>query len=438
MSDDGFPAIDLTSAPPIEPLVPPEVDLRGLLYMPLYGDLLIKSRGWILASGDGAKAMIQLWCHAFTHEVPAASLPNDDRLLASYAGYGAGPDGRKAWSRVKGEALWKWQLATDGRLYHPILAGIALRSWSGRTAASALPKSSDASRQARHRAKVAGRRRELATLGIAAPKGATLAELDEMMRDALGDVSPAVTGDGDGNAHGDAVVTVDDAPVTRDGDVTRNALTVTRNASAVTTIVTRNAPVTPQGKETVEGQGTGVTTENNPAAQLITGQRESDGLRCAQDELVYEVARAAVRAAGLDEGHVETEFDVVQGWLRHGVGKTAILQVVQAKVIQARKAGKRIGSLAYFTAPLRDSVAGPAQHDIKPTVTVDPAQRAEYWRRRLRDCISADGWDVNRWRRDIDGPAPPMLGHRVPAEILAEADFRPHFPSLFPASTAAA
>lgn len=427
MSDDGFPAIDPTSAPPIEPLVPPEVDLRGLHYMPLYGDLLIKSRGWILASGDGAKAMIQLWCHAFTHEEPAASLPNDDRLLASYAGYGAGPDGRKAWLRIKGEALWKWQLATDGRLYHPILAGIALKSWSGRTTASGLPKSSDASRQARHRAKVAGRRRELATLGITAPKGATLAELDEMMGHALSDVSPAVTGDGDSNAHGDAVVTVDHAPVTLNGDVMRNGHSVTRNAA-----------VTSQGKGTVEGEGTGVTTENNSAAQLITGQRDGDGLRCAQDELVYEVARAAVRAAGLDDGHVETEFDVVQGWLRHGVGKTAILQVVQAKVIQARKAGKRIASLAYFTAPLRDSVAGPAQHDVKPAITVDPAQRAEYWRRRLRDCISADGWDANRWRRDIDGPAPPMLGHRVPAEILGEAEFCPHFPSLFPAATAAA
>jgi hypothetical protein len=48
-----------------DPLVPPEVDLRGMSYMPLFGDRLFKSTTWIEASCEARCAALQLWWHAF-------------------------------------------------------------------------------------------------------------------------------------------------------------------------------------------------------------------------------------------------------------------------------------------------------------------------------------------------------------------------------------
>jgi hypothetical protein len=57
--------------------------------------------------------------------VPAASLPNDDRLLAMLAGFGRY---RKGWSAVKAGALRGFIECSDGRLYHPVIAEKALEA----------------------------------------------------------------------------------------------------------------------------------------------------------------------------------------------------------------------------------------------------------------------------------------------------------------------
>ncbi|MEI6560359.1 MAG: hypothetical protein WCO00_18325 [Rhodospirillaceae bacterium] len=56
---------------------------------------------WAISSGDEFKAAVTLWCRAW-HQVPAASLPDDDRLLASFAGYGRDI---KSWLKVRPMAL---------------------------------------------------------------------------------------------------------------------------------------------------------------------------------------------------------------------------------------------------------------------------------------------------------------------------------------------
>jgi hypothetical protein len=118
----------MNAAPPA-PLVPSNVDLRGLQYMPLFGERLFGSETWIAASADGKVAALRLWWRSYAHEVPAASLPDNDQLLAEYAGYGVAV---KAWKRIRAQAMRGWLLCSDGRLYHPVVAQIALESWESR------------------------------------------------------------------------------------------------------------------------------------------------------------------------------------------------------------------------------------------------------------------------------------------------------------------
>ena len=111
------------------PLMASDVDLRGMEFMPLYGDRLFKSTTWIEARPEAQVAALRLWWHAYAHEVPAASLPNNDRLLAEHAGYGIAV---KSWQRIKPQALRGWVLCSDDRWYHNVVAELALEAWAGR------------------------------------------------------------------------------------------------------------------------------------------------------------------------------------------------------------------------------------------------------------------------------------------------------------------
>lgn len=111
------------------PMTPADCDLRGMPYMPLFGDRLFGSATWIAASAEAKVAALRLWWRSFAHEVPAASLPDDDTLLADYAGYGVAV---KAWRKVREQAMRGWVLCTDGRLYHRVVAEVALEAWSQR------------------------------------------------------------------------------------------------------------------------------------------------------------------------------------------------------------------------------------------------------------------------------------------------------------------
>jgi len=111
------------------PLVPADVDLRGFEFMPLFGDRLFKSETWISASADAKVAALRLWWHSYGHEVPAGSLPDNDGLLAEYAGYGVMV---KAWKKLKPQAMRGYILCSDGRWYHPLVAELAIDGWKER------------------------------------------------------------------------------------------------------------------------------------------------------------------------------------------------------------------------------------------------------------------------------------------------------------------
>lgn len=111
-----------------EPLTPGDCDLRDFAFMPLDVARLRDSDLAALESPECCWSAVLLWCASW-HQVPAASLPDDDRVLAQLAGFGRVV---KEWQRVREGALRGWIVCADGRLYHPVVAEKALDAWSAK------------------------------------------------------------------------------------------------------------------------------------------------------------------------------------------------------------------------------------------------------------------------------------------------------------------
>lgn len=108
------------------PLVPAYVNLQKLDWFPMNARLLRDSRFAARAPDAAFKAGVLLWCAAW-HQLPAASLPNDDQELAWLVNREL-----DRFLEIKEWALHKWVECSDGRLYHPVLAKEALKSWDQR------------------------------------------------------------------------------------------------------------------------------------------------------------------------------------------------------------------------------------------------------------------------------------------------------------------
>lgn len=107
------------------PLVPPEVDLRDFTFMPVDIGRLFGSE-FHARSDDGAwRAGVTLWLKSY-HQVPAASIPDDDLAQARLAEFGRDV---ASWREVKDAALRGWVKCSDGRLYHSVVAEKALEGW---------------------------------------------------------------------------------------------------------------------------------------------------------------------------------------------------------------------------------------------------------------------------------------------------------------------
>jgi hypothetical protein len=134
----------------LPPLVPADVDLRDFGFMPLDVLRLRDSDLAALAGGDAFKAAVLLWCVAW-HQVPAASLPKDDRLLARHSGAGT------SWRKVKEEALRGFVECSDGRLYHATIAEKAREAWAAKATQRARTAAATAAREAKRREQQAER-----------------------------------------------------------------------------------------------------------------------------------------------------------------------------------------------------------------------------------------------------------------------------------------
>lgn len=168
-----------------EPLTPADCDLRGLPFMPLDVVRLVDSDLAALATGDEFKAAVILWCKSWL-QVPAASLPDDDRILAHLSGAGA------RWGRVKAVALRGWVRCADGRLYHPVIAEKARDAWARRQDHHQVREAVlDRKRREREaRATMFGALREA---GIMLPWNTPTAELRDRHAALVAPVTPPVT-----------------------------------------------------------------------------------------------------------------------------------------------------------------------------------------------------------------------------------------------------
>lgn len=167
------------------PLVPPDVDLRGLPYMPLDITRLLDSDFYALSTGSEFKAAVTLWIRSF-QQIPAASLPDDERVLAhlSYAG--------PAWAEVRDMAMRGWIKCSDGRLYHPVVAEKAMTAWAGRMQFQEMV-SHDAERKRRERDDRSKMFTELKAVGIIPPWNCLTKDLREQHRTHVTSVTPPVT-----------------------------------------------------------------------------------------------------------------------------------------------------------------------------------------------------------------------------------------------------
>ena len=113
------------------PLVAPDVDLRDFQFMPLDVQRLRDSDLAADETPEACWAAVLLWCASW-HQVPAASIPNNDQWLAKQCGYVAQGKVSPKWKVVRKGALRGWVECSDGRLYHPVVAEKAREAWKSK------------------------------------------------------------------------------------------------------------------------------------------------------------------------------------------------------------------------------------------------------------------------------------------------------------------
>ena len=97
-----------------EPLTTHDCDLRDYVWMPLDCNRLLTSETWVLGSAEEKVAALTLWMKSW-HQVPAGSLPDNDKMLSHMSEAGA------RWPKLRDHALRGWVKCDDGRLYHPVV-----------------------------------------------------------------------------------------------------------------------------------------------------------------------------------------------------------------------------------------------------------------------------------------------------------------------------
>lgn len=173
-----------------EPLTTPDCDLRGLGFMALDVVRLLDSDLFALSTGEEFKAAVALWCKSWS-QVPAASLPNDDRILAHLSA-------AKQWKRVKQGAMRGWILCSDGRWYHPVVAEKAIEAMDRREEWQEA-NDNKKTRQQRWRERCKALGDELRALGVTPPRGASLETLEQMLVDAKTSTQASTQRDGRDN-----------------------------------------------------------------------------------------------------------------------------------------------------------------------------------------------------------------------------------------------
>jgi hypothetical protein len=106
-----------------DPPLGPEVDCTDLDSFMLNVERLLGSELVAVSSHEVLGAALLLWCRAWKQR-PAASLPDDDEVLAGFAHMPL-----KRFKRLREKVLHGFVKCSDGRLYHPVLAADAITAF---------------------------------------------------------------------------------------------------------------------------------------------------------------------------------------------------------------------------------------------------------------------------------------------------------------------
>ena len=109
-----------------DPPVPEDASLGKLHWMQFDVKRYRGSTFAMTASLAGQGAAFNLWLYAW--EQPGICLPNDERVLARVCGL-KWTD--QEWKDIRDEAIDKFYLCSNGKLYHPYLSEIGRDAWDG-------------------------------------------------------------------------------------------------------------------------------------------------------------------------------------------------------------------------------------------------------------------------------------------------------------------
>lgn len=314
----------LTVRPPLTPL---DCDLRDFGHMPLDVRKFRDSDLVALEEPEAIVAAIMLW-GASWHQIPAASLPSDDRVLAQLAGYGRAVP---AFRKVKDGALRGFVQCSDGRLYHPLVAEKARTAWEGklrqrwRTFCAAVRKHNE-----RHKDNP-----------LDAPEFETWEELGRPEKVAQLAGAPRNSG-----------------PLfeeTEEPNVACDNSEMSHVTSRVTD-VENERDMASKGKGERKGKGKG--DSNNTFDNVTEG---------AEDLLAM---TARIAAAGgvsvIVPSKLTRAMDVVKAWRAENIPVETILDVI-AKRLADMPPKETVSSLSYFDAPLRKALALKGNSHARPT-----------------------------------------------------------------------
>lgn len=113
-----------------DPLTPPDCDLQDFPFMPLHVARLRDSDFAASSHPEACWYGVLLWSAAW-HQVPAASLPNNETVLMRLCGLGRDV---KTFRKHREDMLRGFVECSDGRLYHVVVAEQANASWAEKLA----------------------------------------------------------------------------------------------------------------------------------------------------------------------------------------------------------------------------------------------------------------------------------------------------------------
>ena len=291
-----------------DPLTPLDCDLRGMPFMALDVVRLLDSDFFALTTGDEFKAGVALWCKSW-NQLPAGSLPANDRVLAHLSGVGLA-----GWPAVKEMALHGWIECSDGRLYHPTVAEKALEAWERRGEWNDVQENKK-SRQQRWRARCKALSQLLRDAGVTPPAGAKLETLESLCRH-----------------HG-----VDPDEALRDRIVDKETSTggVSRDAQSSTGDVSVDAG---EIGKTGTGTGTGIDNEDANASSVLAEPKTTRAPSRKSKTVGPEPFEAAWKAYPHVEGR-SSKPNALAEWKKLGddeqTGLLAAVQRFAPKVSQA-------------------------------------------------------------------------------------------------------